>query len=753
MVQESLGRESFVWAVGSLCALHRVPFDAELLLRRFPPPYGTASLQQAALAYDFKVALETLAVQDIHPAVFPVLAVLKPTQLDNQSNIEANQLTLAANQLQVIAQAEQTDLPPAHTQETPNHNIAIVLKADRERVLMLSPGDAAPQTITIAEYNELATGDIMLATKQAEAVSEDGLIGKPNDKTQTANPTQQPFGFKWFIPELLKHKKLWKEILLASFAIQIVALATPLGTQVIIDKVVVHHTTSTLIVIAVALGIFLIFNAVMGWVRQYLVLHTGNRIDAVLAHKVFGHLLHLPMRYFEHRPTGTLVARLHGVETIREFLAGTLVTLLLDFPFLIVFLGIMFWYSWQLSLIALTSLTLITILSLSITPQLRKKLNHQFLLGARNQSFLTEYVSGMETVKSLQLEPQLEKRYGDYLASYLASTFDAKQLSNTYNIAANTLDQIQTLAILCTGAWLVMHNPEFTIGMLVAFQMFSSRLSGPVLRLVGMYQEFQQADIAVKRLGDLMDAPTEPYSLIPTRTQNQQGKIELDSVSFRYSDNHPWLYRNLSLTIKPNKCTVLMGPSGCGKSTLAKLLLGFVQPQEGNISLDGKDIRYLSANELRNSFGVVPQETMLFSGTIYYNLTLANPHASFEQIIQACQLAGIHETLEKLPEGYQTQIGEHGTGLSGGQKQRLAIARALLRQPNILIFDEAASNLDQHTAELFAQTINKLKGKVTILFITHQLPKGLAVDEAILLGKETTMESQANTNNEEKVET
>ena len=736
MVQ-SIGRESFAWAVGSLCALHRVPFDAALLLRRFPPPYNTASLQQAIMAYDFKVALQALPVQDIHPTVFPALAIFKPKELQT-------------------AQAESHGETHAEqAPETSSHNLAIILRADRERVLLLEPSDVEPRTISIAEYNESATGQIMLATRQAEAVHPDGLIGKPepaNNKSNK-NQTQQPFGFKWFIPELLKHKKLWKEILLASFAIQIVALATPLGTQVIIDKVVVHHTTSTLIVIAVALGIFLIFNAVMGWVRQYLVLHTGNRIDAVLAHKVFGHLLHLPMRYFEHRPTGTLVARLHGVETIREFLAGTLVTLLLDFPFLIVFLSIMFLYSWQLSLISVASLSLIAIMSLLVTPVFRRKLNHQFLLGARNQSFLTEYVSGMETVKSLQLEPQLEKKYGDYLASYLASTFDTKQLSNTYNIAANTLDQIQTLAILCTGAWLVMHNPEFTIGMLVAFQMFSSRLSGPVLRLVGMYQEFQQADVAVKRLGDLMDAPTEPYSLIPTRTQGQQGKIELEGISFRYSDNHPWLYRNLSITIKPNKCTVLMGPSGCGKSTLAKLLLGFVQPQEGNIKLDGKDIRYLSANELRNAFGVVPQETMLFSGTIYDNLTLASPHASFEQIIQACQLAGIHETLEKLPEGYQTQIGEHGTGLSGGQKQRLAIARALLRQPNILIFDEAASNLDQHTAELFAQTINKLKGKVTILFITHQLPKGLAVDEAILLGKETTTENQANTNSEEKVET
>jgi ATP-binding cassette, subfamily B, bacterial HlyB/CyaB len=487
-------------------------------------------------------------------------------------------------------------------------------------------------------------------------------------------------------------------------------------------------------VVAIALGIFMVFNAIMSWVRQYLVLHTGNRIDAVLAHKVFGHLLHLPMRYFEHRPTGTLVARLHGIETIREFLAGSLITLLLDFPFLIVFLAIMFWYSWQLTLISLASLALITIVSLAVTPLLRKRLNEQFLLGARNQAFLTEYISGMETVKALQLEPQLEHKYGDYLATYLNSTFTAKQLSNSYNITANTLDQLQTLAILCVGAWIVMHNPEFTIGMLVAFQMLSGRLSGPVLRLVGMYQEFQQADIAVKRLGDLMDAPTEPYSLIPARANTIKGQLDFESISFRYSENHPWLYEQLNINIKPHKCSVIMGPSGCGKSTLAKLMLGFLQPQEGSIKLDGKDIRYMSANELRNVFGVVPQETTLFSGTLYENLTLANPHASFEQIIMACQLAGIHETIEQLPQGYQTPLGEHGTGLSGGQKQRIAIARALLRQPNILIFDEAVSNLDPQTAEQFAQTINKLKGKVTIVFITHQLPRSLQVDEVVRLG-------------------
>lgn len=707
-----LSRDAFVWGLHTLCNLHRVPFEAELLLRRYPPPYDLETFQRAVQAYNFKIQLETTSFKAVHPAAFPILAVLHPQA------IPAPEAEAA-----VEVAGEVPALEP--------HRLAFVLKTDAERVLLIEPGDTAPKTIPIAEFESQATGQVLIATKATERVEEE-------------NKAPQKFGFRWFIPELLKHKKIWHEILIASLAIQLVALVTPLCTQVIIDKVVVHHSVSTLIVVAVALGIFLIFNAAMGWVRQYLVLHTGNRIDAVLGHKVFGHMLHLPMRYFEYRPTGTLVVRLQGVETIREFLAGSLITLLLDFPFLFVFLAIMFWYSWQLTLIALATLTLITVLSLAITPLLRKRLNHQFLLGARNQAFMTEYVSGMETVKSLQLEAQLEKRYGDYLATYLAAGFQSRQLSNSYNTAANTLDQLQTLSILCVGAWIVMHNPEFTIGMLVAFQMFSGRLSGPVLRLVGMYQEFQQADIAVKRLGDLMDAPTEPYSVVPARTAAQEGKIELEGVSFRYDENNPWLYRNLSINIKPGKCTVIMGPSGCGKSTLAKLLLGFRQPQEGTIKLDGKDIRHLSANELRNHFGVVPQETVLFSGTLYENLTLANPHASFEQIVQACQLAGIHEVIEKLPEGYQTKIGEHGTGLSGGQKQRMAIARALLRQPKILIFDEAVSNLDQHTAEHFAQTVNRLKGKVTILFITHQLPKGLHVDEAVLLGKEAIDSEQNN---------
>jgi len=773
-VVQSLTIEAFVWATGAFCQLNRIPHDAALLIKQYPPPYDIVQLQQALNSFGLSNSLKRYSLNQLPQASMPCLAILNPITQSQTDRDNAVAPVLNATQLNSSAPSntdssadsvEQSNASPSVSPtDAPvalNYDIALILSRADQRLLVLHPGQAEPVTVSIddPDFNVRITGDFLMVRKVEEALTdEDGVTQGNTSQTAQANASsnsctnQSPvkeFGFRWFIPELLKYKKIWSEVLLASLTIQLVGLAVPICTQIVIDKVVVHHTTSTLIVIGVALFIFLIFSAIMGWVRQYLVLHTGNRIDATLGHKVFSHLLDLPVRYYDHRPTGVIIARVHGVETIREFLAGGLVTLLLDLPFLIVFLAIMFWYSWQLTLIAVACLTLISLLSFFVTPIIRAKLNHQFMLGARNQAFLTEYVSGMETVKSLQMEPQLKQTFGNYLSTYLHASFDSRKLSISYNTAASTLDQLQTLAILCVGAWLVMHNTSFTIGMLVAFQMFSGRLSQPVMRLVGLWQEFQQADIAVKRLGDVMNAPAEPMTLIPTRANtNATTNITVDSLGFRYTDAQngtalPWLYRNLTFNIQAGHCVVVMGPSGCGKSTLAKLLLGFYQPQEGTIKLNGQDIKYLAANELRNHFGVVPQETVLFSGTIYDNLILANPHASFEQIIHACQLAEIHQAIEQLPQGYQTTVGEHGTGLSGGQKQRIAIARALLKQPKVLIFDEAVSNLDTQTAEHFAQTVNKLKGKVTILFITHQLPKGLNVDEAVILGKETTGKSSA----------
>jgi ATP-binding cassette, subfamily B, bacterial HlyB/CyaB len=543
------------------------------------------------------------------------------------------------------------------------------------------------------------------------------------------------FGFSWFLPALARHRGIWRDVLLASLAIQVIGLTTPLLTQVTIDKVIPHHTHGTLLAVAVGMAMFLVFHGLMAWLRQYLLAHGGTRVDAILASDVLHHLLRLPLPYFEHRPTGTTVARLQAVETIREFITGAAMGFLLDAPFLIVALAVMLVYSWQLSLIAVGCVLLLAALSVMVTPLLRERINRQFMLGARNQAFVTEYVSGAETVKALQAEPLLEHRYGEYLASYLSSTFATRNLANSYNVIAGALEQAMTVTILIAGALLVMRGDGFTIGMLVAFQMFAGRMAQPMLRIAGLWQEFQQANIAVKRLGDIMDAPVEPHSSAPTRAPAESaGKIELQSLSFRHREDHPFLYRNLSLAFPTGALILLTGPSGCGKSSLAKLMLGFYQPTEGRLLLDGRDLRHLSANELRDAFGVVLQDTVLFSGTLYDNLSMANPRASFEEIVAACKKAEIHDAIERLPQGYRTEVGEHGVGLSGGQKQRIAIARALLKSPRILIFDEATSGLDLPTAESLARTINQLKVSATILFIAHQVPRGLAVDHAFRFG-------------------
>lgn len=692
-----LSAHDWLWALGSFCALNRKPFDASLALQQFPPPHSTDALIRAARACGFRIERREWPAAQIDTAKLPCIALLREGP--------------------ITAEAFAGDKPAAD-------RLALVAQASADRVLLFHAGSTDPTTLAAAEFERLYTGTIFLLALEASAV---------NDPDGAAAPTK-PFGFRWFIPELLKHRKVWRDVLIASLVIQVLALATPLFTQVVIDKVVVHRTQSTLIVIAIGMAIFMIFSALLTWVRQYLVLHTGNRVDAVLGSAVFEHLLKLPARYFEQRPTGVIAARLRGVENIREFIASAAVTLCLDMPFLLIFVAVMLDYSVTLTAITLALIAVIVAVSLVIAPIFRNRLNEQFLLGARNQAFTTEYISGMETVKSLQMEPQLRDRYGEYLAEYLRSGFGVRQIANTYNVFAGGVEQLLNLLILAVGAYLVMNGTDFTIGMLVAFQMFASRVSQPMLRLVGLWQQFQQASLSVARLGDIMNVPCEPYSLEPRRTRENRGLIEIESLSFRYGEALPLLYQGFNLRVEPGKVVALMGQSGSGKSTLSKLLQGFYLPASGQIRLDGQDLRHLAANELRQYFGVVPQETILFATTLYENLVMANPSATFEQIVQACRIAEIHEVIEALPKGYQTEIGERGVGLSTGQKQRIAIARAVLKRPRILIFDEATSSLDQPTAEHFCATINQLKGQVTILFITHALPKNLQVDEIVRVG-------------------
>jgi subfamily B ATP-binding cassette protein HlyB/CyaB len=768
----SFSVEDIVWAMGSFCALNRKPFDAGLLIKQFPPPYTSDSFIHAARALGFRIKRRDCDSDALFALNFPCLAVLstdgssgsigsdvsesvrpelvegqgEPVDVVRQGSPEQSRRARhersgqqsGLNEAKPDSGAKADTALPKQPPVPRKHRPAIIVQANDKNVILFEAGTNAPKTLTRAEFAARFAGTAFQLALETQGIKDpDGALAD-----------RKTFGFRWFVPELMKHKRIWRDVLIASLVIQLLALGTPLFTQVIIDKVVVHHTQSTLIVIGIGMAVFMIFSVLLTWVRQYLILHTGNRVDAVLGASVFEHLFKLPPRYFEHRPTGVIAARLHGVENIREFVAGAAVSLILDLPFLLIFLGIMFYYSVMLTCVALAIIGVIVALSLIVMPIFRTRLNEQFLLGARNQAFTTEYVAGLETVKSLQMEPQLKARYSDYLAEYMRSGFGMRQIGNTYNVVSNGLEQLMTLSILIIGAWIVM-NPStgsgqaastgsgqgFTIGMLVAFQMFAGRLSQPMLRLVGLWQQFQQANLSVQRLGDIMNAPAEPYSVLPSRLREGKGQIDIESLSFRYAENLPFLYEGFNLKVAPGKVIAIMGPSGSGKSTLTKLLQGFYQPTGGTIKIDGNDIRYLSANELRHYFGVVPQETILFSGTIYDNLLMANPHATFDQVVHACKMAEIHSSIEALPQGYQTEIGERGVGLSGGQKQRIAIARALLKQPRILIFDEATSSLDSTTAEHFAATINQLKGKVTMMFITHAMPKNLLVDEVVRIGQ------------------
>jgi subfamily B ATP-binding cassette protein HlyB/CyaB len=671
------GRAAVAWALSALCQYFRIPFDEKLVLDQVPPPYGPAALAAAAQCVGLDAAWKSRPLGALEKAVAPFVA-------------------------QVASEAGDS-------------RFAFVLRMAQGRVAFVEQGRAGHAILPLHEFAARYLGQALLVVPRRKPAADPDAPAQP----------RVPFGFGWFVPELLRQRRIFRDVLLASLAIQLMALAAPLFTQVVIDKVVVHHAMGTLAVVGAGLAIILVFSAAMTWIRQALVLHAGNRIDAVLGLRVFEHLLRLPPRYFEGRPTGVLVARLHGVETIRAFIAGAAVSAILDLPFMGVFVAIMFWYSWQLALVALGLLLAIAALSAGVAPVLRRRLDQEFLLGARNQAFLTEYIAGVETVKSLQMEPQLNARYGDSLAAYLEAALRTRSLANSYQVAAGALEQLMTLCVLCLGAWLVMQESGFTIGMLVAFQMFAGRLSQPVLRLVGLWQEFQQAGIAVRRLGDLMDAPPEPWTAVPARERRRQGRIDIENLAFRHGDDLPWLFRHLDAHIEPGECVAIVGPSGCGKSTLARLLQGFHAPGEGRIRIDGHDIRHLSANELRGSLGVVPQDTVLFSGTIHDNLVLGQASASFEDMVAACKAARVHDAIEALPQGYQTVIGEHGAGLSGGQKQRIAIARALLKRPAILLLDEPTSQLDDETAARLGDTLRELAGTVTIVLITHRIPAAL----------------------------
>ena len=542
------------------------------------------------------------------------------------------------------------------------------------------------------------------------------------------------FGFGWFYARMLSYKKIVGEILIASFVIQLFGLVTPLFTQVVLDKVLVHHSLSTLNVIAVAFGAVIIFEMLLGLSRNYIFAHTTSKIDARLGAMLFDHLIKLPMIYFENRKVGNIVARVRELDSIREFIANKSVTVLLDMLFSVVFVIMMLLYSVKLTLVALGFVTVIATLYFFATPRLRARLEDKFQMGARSNSYLVESITGISTVKSLAIEGSMQRLWEDFLAKYVKSSFELSNLSNILSGIANALSQLMTLAILSLGVGLVIEN-KLSVGQLIAFQMFAGQFSAPIMRLVGLWNEFQQALLSVDRLGDILNTPKEQENDNAITLSEIKGGVKFDNISFKYSPNSPIVLQNFSLEVKPNTSIGIVGRSGSGKSTLTRLLQRLYYANEGAIYIDGVDIRHMNPSWLRQNIGVVLQDSYLFSGSVKENIAYAYPSAPMDLILQASKIAGADEFISTLPEGYDTLVGERGSSLSGGQKQRIAIARAILTNPRILIFDEATSALDYESEKIISNNLSAIKKNRTVFIVAHRLSTVKECNEIIVLDK------------------
>jgi subfamily B ATP-binding cassette protein HlyB/CyaB len=599
----------------------------------------------------------------------------------------------------------------------------VIAKAAGDQVLVMSP--QAPRPVLMARDALLAIwdGGLILMTRRA------GL----SDMTRR-------FDISWFLGAIHKYRHLLSEVLVASFFLQLFGLVSPLFFQVVIDKVLVHRGLSTLDVLVVGLLAISLFETVLGILRTYLFAHTTNRIDVELGARLFHHLLALPMAYFQARRVGDSVARVRELENIRNFLTSSALTLVIDLLFTSVFLAVMFAYSPLLTWIVLGSFPFYIAISAGVTPLFRRRLDEKFRRGAENQAFLVESVTGIETLKAMAVEPQMQRRWEEQLAGYVSASFRVLSLGNTASQIVQFVSKVVTAGILYFGARLVIDG-SLSVGELVAFNILAGRVSMPVLRLAQIWQDFHQARLSVQRLGDILNTTAEPtYATARTRLPAIRGNIAFDHVSFRYRIDGQQVLHDVSFDVPAGQVVGIVGPSGSGKSTFAKLVQRLYVPESGRVLVDGMDLAMADPAWLRRQIGVVLQENVLFNRSVRENIALADPAMPMERIVAAAKLAGAHEFILELTEGYDTIVGERGSTLSGGQRQRIAIARALIADPRILIFDEATSALDYESERIIQHNMKEIAKGRTVLVIAHRLSTVRAADRIVTLDRGSLVE-------------
>jgi ATP-binding cassette, subfamily B, bacterial HlyB/CyaB len=580
----------------------------------------------------------------------------------------------------------------------------ILGKVGDEKAIVQSPSTPRPALMIRDEFEWIWDGRLVLMTRRA------GL-----------SDLSRRFDITWFLGAIHKYRRLLGEVLFASFFLQLFALVSPLFFQVVIDKVLVHRTLSTLDVLVVGLVAISIFETILGIMRTYIFAHTTNRIDVELGARLFRHLVALPVAYFQVRRVGDSVARVRELENIRNFLTSSALTLVIDLFFTFVFLGVMFFYSPLLTYVVLGAFPFYIAISAGATPLFRKRLDDKFQRGAENQAFLVESVNGVETLKAMAVEPQMQRRWEEQLAGYVAASFRVLSLGNTASQVVQLVSKLVTAGVLYFGARLVIEG-NLTVGELVAFNILASRVSAPVLRLAQIWQDFHQARLSVARLGDILNTRTEPtYNPGRAALPEIRGDIVFEHVTFRYRIDGPEVLHDVSFGAPAGQIVGIVGPSGSGKSTLAKLIQRLYVPESGRVLVDGVDLAVVDTAWLRRQIGMVLQENVLFNRSVRDNIALADPAMPMERIIAAAALAGAHEFILELPEGYDTIVGERGSSLSGGQKQRIAIARALITDPRILIFDEATSALDYESERIIQEHMTEIARQRTVFIIAHRL--------------------------------